>query len=171
MNKTKKKKEFNFYTFLRQGLRSLSRKFPPIYECLAKAKRPAPKDAPPRQKIAYLCAICGKLNSLKNICVDHKIPAGALLREEDITPFVLGLFCSEDNLQAICKDTCHRYKTMSDRLGISFEEAKLECSVLDLLKSKQKALDKLREFGYTGDSVSNQVKRRDLLREILKHES
>lgn len=165
--KTKKKAPFNFYTWLRSGLRSMSRRFPPVYECLAAAKRSAPKDAPARQKIAYVCAICGKLNSAKNICVDHRIPAGSLLEEKDIAPFILGLFCSKDNLQAICKDTCHRYKTMSEKLGISFEEAKLECDVLDLLKSKQKALDKLREHGYTGIAVSNETKRRNLLREIL----
>lgn len=170
VKKTKKKAPFNFYQWLRSGLRGMSRKYPPVYECLAEAKRQAPPDAPARQKIAYLCAICGKLNSSKNICVDHRIPAGSLLEEKDITPFILGLFCSKGNLQAICKDTCHRYKTMSERLGISFEEAKLECAVLDLLKSKQKALDKLMEFGYTGDCVSNQTKRRTLLMEILKHE-
>lgn len=166
--KTKKKAPFNFFIWLRAGLRSMSRRYPPIYECLAKAKRPAPKNAPPRQRIAYECAICGKLNTAKNICIDHKNPAGSLLTEKDITPFVLGLFCSADNLQAICKDTCHRYKTASEKLGISFEEAKLECTVIDLLKDKKKCLALLAEMGYSGVAVSNESKRRNLLRQILK---
>ena len=168
---TKKKKEIDFYVWLRQGLRSLSRKWPPVYQCLAAAKRKAPTDAPPRQKVAYECAICGKLNTAKNICVDHVKPAGSLLKGEDIQAFVETLFCGVDNLQAICKDTCHRYKTMSERLNISFDEAKLECLVLDTLKDKRKTLDILAGYGYTGTEVSNQEKRRKHLREILSSQT
>ena len=164
---TKKKKEIDFYVWLRQGLRSLSRKWPPVFQCLAAAKRPAPPGSPPTHKVAYLCAICGRLNPAKNICVDHRKPAGSLLKGEDIQGFVETLFCGLDNLQAICKDTCHRYKTMSERLGISFEDAKIECAVIDMLKDKKKCLDFLKQNGYDGIAVSNQEKRRKLLRDIL----
>ncbi len=166
----KKKKEINFYVWLRQGLRSLSRKWPPVYQCLAAAKRPAPKDAPPRQKVAYECAICGRLNTAKNIAIDHRVPAGQLLCAEDIQGFIERLFCGAEGLQAICKDTCHRYKTLGERLGVSFEEAKLEAAVIDLLRDKKKCLDTLAKSGYNGVAVSNQAKRRALLREILKGE-
>lgn len=162
----KKKKEFNFYTFLRQGLRSLSRKFPPIYECLAKAKRPAPKDAPPRQKIAYECNICHGLFPSKQISVDHIEDAGSLLKEEDITPFILRLFCSADKLQALCS-TCHDAKTYAAKHNITFEEALLEKRVLKMLAKKQETLDFLKQNGYDGIAVSNQEKRRNLLRELL----
>ena len=168
---TKKKKEIDFYVWLRQGLRSLSRKWPPVFQCLAAAKRPAPPGSPPRQKVAYECAICGKLNTTKNICVDHRKPVGSLLKGEDIQAFVETLFCGVDNLQAICKDTCHRYKTVSERLNISFEEAKLECLVLDTLKDKRKTLDILVQHGYSGDVVSNQEKRRKILRKILSSQT
>ena len=167
---TKQKKEINFYVFLRQGLRSLSRRWPPVYQCLAAAKRPAPKDSPPRQKVAYECAICGRLNTAKNTAVDHRVPAGQLLCAEDIQGFIERLFCGVDGLQAICKDTCHRYKTLAERLNVSFEEAKLEAAVIDMLKNKAKTLAYLREKGYTGVAVSNDTKRRALLREILKGE-
>lgn len=167
---TKKKKEINFYTWLRQGLRSLSRRWPPVYQCLAAAKRPAPKEAPPRQKVAYECAICGRLNTAKNIAIDHRVPAGQLLCAEDIQGFIERLFCGAEGLQAICKDTCHRYKTMSERLDITFEEAKLEAAVIDLLKDKKKCLAVLEKAGYTGVAISNEAKRRALLREILKGE-
>lgn len=167
----KQKKEIDFFLWLRSGLRSLSRKWPPVFQALALAKRPAPPDAPPRQRVAYECAICGKLNPSKNIVVDHIKPAGSLLTPEDIQGFVETLFCGIDNLQALCKDTCHRYKTNSEKLGISFEEAKIECNVLDMLKDKQKTLDKLREHGYDGLQVSNNDKRRKLLREIISNET
>lgn len=163
-------KEINFYVWLRQGLRSLSRKWPPVYQCLAAAKRPAPKDAPPRQKVAYECAICGKLNTSKNTAVDHCVPAGQLLCADDIKGFIERLFCGVEGLQAICKDTCHRYKTLAERLNVSFEEAKLEAAVIDLLRDKKKCLDTLAKSGYTGVVVSNQAKRRKLLRELLSKE-
>lgn len=162
--------KFNHWQWLRSGLRSLSRRYPPVYQCLAAAKRPAPKDAPPRQKVAYECAICGRLNTAKNIAIDHRVPAGQLLCAEDIQGFIERLFCGTDGLQAICKDTCHRYKTLSERLGVSFEEAKIEATIIDMLKNKAKVLAYLQEKGYSGVAVSNQTKRRALLREILKGE-
>lgn len=167
---TKKKKEFNFYTFLRQGLRSLTRKFPPIYECLAKAKRPAPPDAPPRQRVAYECNICKGLFPAKQVSVDHVLDAGSLLSKEDITPFIERLFCGADGLQVLCK-TCHDAKSLASKQGISFEEALIEKQVLAILKNKQDTLDILAQHGYSGDAVSNQEKRRKLLRELFSKET
>lgn len=165
---SKKKKEFNFYIFLRQGLRSLTRKFPPIYECLAKAKRPAPPDAPPRQKVVYECNICNGLFPAKQVSVDHILDAGSLLSKEDITPFIERLFCGADGLQVLCK-TCHDAKSLSSKQGISFEDALVEKQVIAVLKDKQKTLDILAKHGYSGDAVSNQEKRRKLLRELLSN--
>lgn len=168
--KTKKKASFNFYTWLRSGLRSMSRRFPPVYECLAAAKRPAPKDAPARQKIAYECAMCKGLFPSKQVNVDHVDDAGTLQKEEDITPFILRLFCDPSKLQVLCK-SCHDAKSYASKNGVSLEEAFLEKKVIAQLKKKQEALALLREHGYTGITVSNETKRRNLLREIFSNES
>lgn len=165
--KAKKKAPFNFYTFLRSGLRSMSRRYPPIYECLAKAKRSAPPDAPARQKVAYKCAICGGLFPSKQVAVDHVDDVGRLSCPEDITPFVLRLFCEADKLAVLCH-TCHDAKTLQSKIGCTFEEALLEKRVIAQLKKKAETLDILKKNGYSGVAVSNESKRRNLLRQILK---
>ena len=172
----KKKREINFYVWLRQGLRSLSRKWPPIFTALANAKRPAPAGSPPRQKVAYECAICKGLFPAKQVCVDHIKPAGTLLTEDDIQEFVTTLFCGVDNLQVLCKNSkdgehigCHEVKTYYERYGLqSMEEARLHLEVIKMLKNKKQCLAFLSEHGYTGKDVSNDEKRRTLLLKIKK---
>lgn len=168
--KTKKKAPFNFYQWLRSGLRSMSRRFPPVYECLAAAKRQAPKDAPARQKIAYECAMCKGLFPSKQVAVDHTEAVGSLSKPEDIAPFVLRLFCDADKLRVLCH-TCHDAVTLQQKVGGTLEEAFLEKRVIAQLKKKQETLALLREHGYTGIVVSNETKRRNLLREILSKEN
>lgn len=119
---------------------------------------------------ACQCAICGEIVKKNEVEVDHILDETASLTDiSDIQSCVEKLLIvHEKDLRVVCKP-CHSIHTLSQKLGISFDEAKLECLVLDTLKNKKKTLDILKENGYIGTSVSNEKKRRELLREILKN--
>src|SRR5689334_11990647 len=68
----KDKKPVEFYTWLRSGLRKLSRRWSAIYEALDKAKVPYKGDNK-RRKWSYVCAECDMLFESKQVAVDHKI--------------------------------------------------------------------------------------------------
>jgi len=77
------------------------------------------------------------------------------------------LFCDADKLQVLCH-TCHDSKSLQSKLGCTFDEALLEKRVIAQLKKKAETLDILKKNGYSGVEVSNETKRRNLLRQILK---
>ena len=105
--------ESQFWGFIRSALRQKSRRWPPIYEVLAKAKRPS-KSTNKRLKWEYLCAKCKKWYPQKEVSVDHIIPAGSLRTQEDLAGFVERLFCEADGLQVLC-DKCHMAKSTEER--------------------------------------------------------
>ena len=129
----KEKTKPNFYTWLRSGLRKLSRRWPPTYEALADAKV-AYVGENKRRKFSYVCAICGRLFDAKSVAVDHIEPAGSLSCKEDIASFIEKLFCGKEGLQVLCKDNCHAAKTYAEKMNISFEEAKLAKDVIAFSK-------------------------------------
>lgn len=157
----------NFYTWLRSGLRKLSRRWPPVFEALADAKV-AYVGENKRRKYSYVCAHCGYLFDAKSVAVDHKEPAGQLNRKEDIADFVTKLFCDKTGLQVLCH-TCHDIKSYMEKHDCTKEEAILAKDVIAFMKKpKQEILAFLQEHGYTGAVVSNETKRRALLEQILK---
>lgn len=61
----------------------------------------------------YLCALCEGEFPAKEMNVDHKIP---VIGPEGFTSwddYIERLFCSKDNLQAICV-ACHKEKTKEE---------------------------------------------------------
>lgn len=102
-----------YFSFLRSGLRSLSRKWPPIYQCLHNARR-AYTGTNKRRKWEYNCKSCGGWFDAKQVAVDHRIPCGELNSHEDLPEFVRKLFCSADELDVLCH-TCHDVKTKQER--------------------------------------------------------
>lgn len=112
--------EAKFWGFVRSGLRAKAMRWPPIYDCLNKAKRDY--DGPnKRQKFEYLCNVCGKYHPKKEISVDHIVPTGTLRSFSDLPGFVERLFCGVEGLQCIC-DTCHNAKTQQERRDRQGEE-------------------------------------------------
>lgn len=121
-----------FWAWFRSGLRRLSQRHPSIYSALSDAKRPY-KGPNKRQKVCYECAECKGLFSGKDVAVDHIEPCGALSCKGDIANFVDKLFVGKEGLQVLCK-TCHDRKTLSERLGITLEEASIEKQVIAFKK-------------------------------------
>jgi hypothetical protein len=120
-----------------------------------------------RQKVCYACASCKGLYSFKEVAVDHIAPAGELTDWSHLAPFVQRLFCDVDKLQVLC-DTCHNIKTYSEKQGVTLEEATVQIKAIKMLKemTKPAMLALLNKHGYT--DVSNEVKRRKALTEIIR---
>jgi len=63
----------------------------------------------------YLCNKCGLL--FEKVQVDHIKPVGKMpgypYKNTDIAKWIMGLFCDEANLQALCVE-CHKEKTKQD---------------------------------------------------------
>lgn len=171
-----KKTKPNLFTFLRSGLRSLSRKHAPIYEALAEAKttykgKPTDADYNPRQRFAYRCAMCHSEFPAKGVAIDHREDCGKLASWDDVAGFMQRLFCEKDGLDVLCH-TCHDAKTMATKQNITMEEAFLRKRVLAVIKDKSSAqlLAYLKKHKYDGVAVSNAKKREAAVYEILKGE-
>lgn len=95
-----------FWSFIRSGLRQKSRRWAPIYQCLADARRKSEDTSNPRLKWQYKCAICGEWRPQKEVAVDHIIPCGSLRSYADLPGFVERLFCEKEHLRVLC-DACH----------------------------------------------------------------
>jgi 5-methylcytosine-specific restriction endonuclease McrA len=128
-------KEFVLKTFLVQTLRGAFRKTPMYQEAKNRAKEEyfvPSKTGKPMRRIRYICASCnGRFfdkPGTKEIAVDHIIPIIQTNKNyktlhEFIIDFVIGLFCSIDNLQILCnyagerdgKKSCHKIKTANER--------------------------------------------------------
>lgn len=159
--------EKKFWTWLRSGLRSMSRRYPPIYEALAAAKRPYTGDNK-KQKVCYECAKCKSLESAKNVAVDHRIDCGKLTSWEDVQGFMQRLFCEKGGLDVLCH-SCHDVKTYMTRYNVSEEEAILAKRVAETMKlPKEKILAMCHKAGYNASQLSNADKRRKAVSEILK---
>lgn len=165
-----KKTKPAFFTWLRSGLRSLSRKHPPIFEALAEAKKPYVGDNP-RQRFCYTCALCGSDFPAKGVAVDHRVECGTLTCWDDVAPFMQRLFCEKSGLDILCH-TCHDAKTFASKYDVTMEEAFLQKKVIALIKEKtaKQLLAYLKQHGYDGLLVSNAEKRKKLVELILRGE-
>lgn len=160
--------EAQYLAWIRSALRSKWLRWQPRNDCL-KAARRAYKGPNKLQKWEYQCAICKQWFLAKEMEVDHyPEDAGSIRSVEDIGPFVGRLYCEISNLRALCKPD-HKVYTLSQSKGISFEEALLEKKVNEKMKDKN-LLAFLAEHGYTGASVSNATKRKQLVTTIFKGE-
>lgn len=160
--------EAQYLAWIRSALRSKWLRWPPRAQAIEAARRPY--EGPNKlQKYEVQCAICKEWFKQKEIEVDHwPHDAGSILTVEDIGPFVGRLYCETDNLRAVCKP-CHSIHTYAQKEGITFEEARAAKKVLEITKLPTKqVLVFLAEHGYTGASVSNATKRKELVTKILK---
>lgn len=168
--KTAKKAIFDekkFWTWLRSGLRSMSRRYPPIYEALAAAKRPYTGHNK-KQKVCYECAKCGVLESAKNVAVDHRIDCGKLASWEDVQGFMARLFCEKDGLDVLCHQ-CHDVKTYMTKYNVSEADAIAAKEVARIMKlPKEKILAMCQKAGYNVSTLTNAAKRKTAITTIVK---
>lgn len=161
--------ESQWLAWVRSALRSKWLRWKPRSDAL-KAAQVAYKGDNKRRQYSYKCAICNELFAQKEVEVDHyPRDAGSILSVEDIGNFCNNLFCETDNLRVLCKN-CHAIYTLSRRMNISFDEAKVVKEALAFIKNnnKKEILAFLQQSGYNGSSVSNDTKRRELVIELFE---
>jgi len=70
--------------------------------------------------VYYRCAMCKELFKDKQIQIDHKIPIGP--QGYSLDGWLRRAWCIDtggaDNLQALCKEKCHKAKTIQDKKNI-----------------------------------------------------
>lgn len=123
-----------------------------------------------RTKWLVACEICGKMFKLTDIQVDHRYGNHSFTKVEDFENYFNKiLMVNFNDLQILCEPD-HQIKTISESLGISFEEAKIEKEVISICKMKAAQIDSW--LSNRGVKVAkNPQARRDAVREILKNES
>lgn len=101
-----------YWSFVRGHLRRMFMRWPPKYDVLKDAKRDAIGKG--RLKFEYQCKECEEWYPQKEVDVDHIVPAGSLLKYEDLPQFVERLLPPKEGLQVLCK-TCHKEKTKREK--------------------------------------------------------
>lgn len=159
-----------FFTYLRGCLRKAWSRHPTKLNLIKKQRKQIPNPNPRGNKETVwgaTCAMCENDFVLKEINVDHIIPAGQLNHTEDIQGFVERLlYVTEDDLRLVCK-ACNSALAYADKHGVSFAEALVIKKAIEIQNTKQ---DKqwLSERGITPSS--NAAKRRAQIIECLKEE-
>ena len=131
-------KQINFMTYLRGCLRKAWSNNP-IKITVLKKNRKQIKNPNPKGNKEYVwgfnCTMCHKEYVIAEGQVDHITPAGSLKEISDIQGFVERLLCvTEEDLRLVCKG-CNSALAMSQRLGGSFEEAKIAKEVIAICKT------------------------------------
>lgn len=134
-------------------------------------------DTATRTKWLIECNNCGNMFKLTDVNVDHVVGEFPCTSREEFMSYLLSrLDVNFDDLQILCVDIpkknhtgCHQIKTLSERLGITFDEAKIEKVVIEVCKMKAAQIDVwLKERGAT--CAKNPKARRDKVREVLKND-
>lgn len=104
-------------SFVKSGLRALSRKWPPKYETLNAAFAGTKVNkASGRMAKHFTCAQCANEFPAAKVQVDHIKavidPEVGFTTWDDV---VYNMFCEKENLQVLCLD-CHKKKTAEERL-------------------------------------------------------
>lgn len=120
-----------------------------------------------RTKWLFKCEICGELFKQNEVEVDHRHTGNTKFTSvEQFEQFFTNvLMVGFDGLQILCKED-HLVKTLSESLGITFEEAKIEKEVIKIMKLKAAQIDKwLKDHNVV--TAKNPQARRDAIRGVL----
>ena len=122
-----------------------------------------------RTKWLVQCNHCKKMFKLSDVQIDHRQGEFACTKREDFYPYILSrLDVNFDDLQVLCIED-HQIKTLAERQGLTFEEAKLEKQVIAVCKGSTSAVKAfLIERGIT--PAGNAEQRKKQVREALQQE-
>lgn len=128
-----------WFSYLRGCLRKAWTTHPVKLNVLKEFRKQIPNPNPKGKAMVWGgdCSMCGKTAVMKEMQVDHIIPAGSLAETGDIQGFVERLlYVSKDDLRLVCKE-CNSALSLSAKGGITYEEAKREKEVIKIIKSKK----------------------------------
>lgn len=107
--------EAAYKSFIKSGLRTKSRRWPPIFQCLNESKVGKQiNKLTGRLAMHHRCCDCEGAFPAKNVVVDHKhtvVPMTGFTTWDDV---ILRLFVEKHLLQVMCKP-CHHWKTQAER--------------------------------------------------------
>ena len=135
------KTESAFMSWIRGGVRrSLWSKHPVKLEFIKRNRIKIPNPNP-KGKVAEVwggvCSLTGDVHILANLEVDHITGNHSLRVLSDIENFIKGIvLITLDDLQFVSKEA-HKIKSYAEKQGISFEEAKIEKEVIEIIKQKK----------------------------------
>lgn len=135
------KTESAYMSWLRGGIRRyLWSKNPVKLEFIKQNRIKIPNPNPKgkaKEVWGGVCALTGKTYPIGDMEVDHKEGNHSLKTLDDLVPFVKGIvMITLDDLQLVSKEA-HKIKSYAEKQGISFEEAKVEKEVIELIKQKK----------------------------------
>lgn len=133
--------ESAYMSWLRGGLRRYLWSKNPVKLEFIKQNRIKIPNPNPKGKVKEVwggvCALTGKTYPIGEMEVDHKEGNHSLKTLDDLVPFVKGIvMITLDDLQLVSKEA-HKIKSYAEKQGISFEEAKIEKEVIELIKQKK----------------------------------
>lgn len=182
------KTEAAYFTWIRGRLRQLWQKWPPRNELKKEKRVRAPVLGEDGNQIVYKtgkkkgrlkyrwelpCEQCGGVYPQSQVEADHLEPAGACTNAVQVGTFLYRLLVSKDKLRLLCKP-CHKIITYSERMGISFEDARRAKIVIEFTDTKKNSVVKQKEeligYGFTEDEISNATKRKAAYAEIVQRE-
>lgn len=108
--------EARYNSFIKGGLRGISRRWPPKYSTLKDAslgKQINPKSG--RMAQHFKCANCLGAYPAKDVAVDHIYPVvDPDVGFVDWNTIIERMFCEKEHLQVLCT-LCHKAKTAAER--------------------------------------------------------
>lgn len=161
------------FSWIKGGIRRLWNHSPVKLDLLKKQRRQIPNPNVNGKKPTVwgaTCAICGKDTPLKDCQIDHVVEETASLTKiEDIQSCAEKLLLvTENDLRILCSD-CHSVVSLSQRLGITFEQALLEKEVIAFKKlNAEQQKKRLTELGIDCIMFPTMAKRVDAYRNFLK---
>ena len=99
--------EAAFWSFLRSGLRQMSRRWPPLVRHVWLEHRRPNQSANLRLTWEFQCSECAGWFKRKGMQADHIVPCGSLRSWDDWVPFATRLFCEKKLLRILCAE-CHQ---------------------------------------------------------------
>lgn len=100
--------EAKYRAFIKGGLRSVSVRWPPRYQCLNEAKRGKKINlATGRLAEHYECNRCHKLFPAKEVEVNHIVPVVPVTGFTTWDETIERMFCEQSGLETVCKP-CHK---------------------------------------------------------------
>ena len=130
-----------------------------------------------RTKWLIECNNCGNMFKLTDVNVDHVVGEFPCTNREEFMSYLISrLDVGFDDLQILCADNpkkdytgCHSIKTLAERNGLTFDQAKLEKGVIKIINlTATEQSNWLRDKGVKPGS--NEEIRRNQIRNVLEQE-
>lgn len=109
--------EARYNSFIKSGIRSLTRKWKPMFDALKEASTEKKRNAK-TGRIAqhYKCAHCGGSFPVKEVAIDHIEPIVPLTGFTTWDDVISRALCEKDGFQILCKP-CHDIKSKEENLA------------------------------------------------------